>query len=169
MHRRRLKALLAEYRRRWPQESATVARFNVFIDSHPDCFHRSCRVGHITGSAWVVDTTGERVVLTHHAKLGRWLQPGGHSDGDPDTRAVALREAREESGLDVRALDDGNRSIRPWRFEGLHVVNRCDGRNFLDFANQRQPSIRQFHGLMKGYNRMAGYRQSPSRHSRYRR
>ena len=53
-----------------------------------------------------MDIAGDRVVLTHHRKLGRWLQPGGHSDGDPDTLAVALREAREESGLDVRALDD---------------------------------------------------------------
>ena len=49
---------------------------------------------------------GDRVLLAHHRKLGRWLQPGGHSDGDPDTLAVALREAREESGLDVQALDD---------------------------------------------------------------
>ena len=106
MHRHTLKALLAEYRERWPQESATVARFDAFFDSHPDCFHRSCRVGHITGSAWLVDRTDERVLLAHHAKLGRWLQPGGHSDGDPDTLAVALREAREESGLDVRAIDD---------------------------------------------------------------
>ena len=53
-----------------------------------------------------MDTTGDHVLLAYHAKLGRWLQPGGHSDGDPDTLAVALREAREESGLDVRVLDD---------------------------------------------------------------
>ena len=106
MHRRRLKSLLAEYRERWPQESATVARFDAFVDSHSDCFHRSCRVGHVTGSAWVVDMAGDRVLLAHHRKLGRWLQPGGHSDGDLDTRAVALREAREESGLLARALND---------------------------------------------------------------
>ncbi len=106
MHRRGLKARLAAYGARWPQESATVARFDDFVDSHPDCFHRSCRVGHVTGSAWIVDATGDRVLLAHHRKLGRWLQPGGHSDGEPDTLAVALREAREESGLDVRALDD---------------------------------------------------------------
>ena len=78
----------------------------AFIDSHPDCFERSCQVGHITGSAWIVNRAGDRVLLTHHRKLGRWLQPGGHSDGDPDTLEVALREAREESGLDVRALDE---------------------------------------------------------------
>ena len=105
MHRRALKALLAAYRDRWPHESAVVARFDAFIDLHSDCFHRSCRVGHITGSAWIVDAAGDRVLLVHHRKLGRWLQPGGHCDGDSDTLAVALREAREESGLDVRALD----------------------------------------------------------------
>jgi 8-oxo-dGTP pyrophosphatase MutT (NUDIX family) len=38
-------------------------------------------------------------LLTHHRKLGRWLQLGGHSDGESDPRQVALREAREESGL----------------------------------------------------------------------
>ena len=106
MHRRGLKALLAAYRRRWPAEADTVALFEAFVHAHPDCFHRTCRVGHITGSAWVVDRTGERVLLTRHRKLGLWLQPGGHCDGDPDTLAVALREAHEESGLDVRALDE---------------------------------------------------------------
>ena len=106
MHRRGLKALLAAYRTRWPEESDTVARFDAFIDAHPDCFHRSCRTGHITGSAWIVDTTGDRVLLAHHRKLGLWLQPGGHCDGDSNTLAVALREAREESGLEVRTLDE---------------------------------------------------------------
>ena len=60
MHRRGLKALLAAYRVRWPQESATVELFDAFVDAHLDCFHRSCRVGHITGSAWLVDTAGSR-------------------------------------------------------------------------------------------------------------
>lgn len=106
MYRGGLKALLAAYRTQWPEESATVDRFDRFVDTHPDCFHRSCRTGHITGSAWIVDTSGDRVLLAHHRKLGLWLQPGGHCDGDPDTLAVALREAREESGLEVRALDE---------------------------------------------------------------
>jgi 8-oxo-dGTP pyrophosphatase MutT (NUDIX family) len=55
--------------------------------------------GHITGSAWLVDTTGSRVVLTHHKKLGKRLQLGGHADGNSDVLSVALREATEESGL----------------------------------------------------------------------
>ncbi len=58
-------------------------------------------MGHITGSAWLVNSTGEQVLLTHHKKLDRWLQLGGHSDGDANTASVALREAQEESGLAV--------------------------------------------------------------------
>ena len=42
---------------------------------------------------------GQRVLLTHHRKLDRWLQLGGHADGDRDLARVALKEAEEESGL----------------------------------------------------------------------
>ena len=76
-----------------------------FVDAHDDALHRSCRTGHLTGSALVVDADGERVVVLHHRKLGRWLQPGGHCDGDANLAAVALREAAEETGIeDLRVL-----------------------------------------------------------------
>jgi len=55
--------------------------------------------GHFTASCWLVDASGARVLLTHHRKLGRWLQLGGHADGDTDLVRVALKEAQEESGL----------------------------------------------------------------------
>ena len=71
-----------------------------FLDQHDDSLHRSCRQGHLTGSALVVDSGGERVVMLHHRKLRRWLQPGGHCDGDANLAAVALREATEETGID---------------------------------------------------------------------
>ena len=96
--------LLRAYQERSPDERATVQRFKDLLSRHPNCFHRDCWAGHITASAWIVDPTGERVMLTHHRKLDRWLQPGGHSDGDPDSLAVALREAEEETGLDVRPV-----------------------------------------------------------------
>jgi 8-oxo-dGTP pyrophosphatase MutT (NUDIX family) len=70
-----------------------------FVETHPDCLSRTCVPGHLTGSAWIVDASRRRVLLTHHRKLDKWLQPGGHADGDPDLLAVALREAREETGL----------------------------------------------------------------------
>jgi 8-oxo-dGTP pyrophosphatase MutT (NUDIX family) len=71
-----------------------------FVDQHDDALHRSCREGHLTGSALVADAAGERVVLLHHRKLRRWLQPGGHCDGDANLAAVALREATEETAVD---------------------------------------------------------------------
>jgi len=104
VHRQTLPNLISEYASRYPAELETVARFQRLVDEQRGCFERSCWVGHITGSAWLVNPAGTHVLLTHHRKLGRWLQLGGHSDGDPDTLRVALKEAQEESGLEVRAL-----------------------------------------------------------------
>ena len=70
-----------------------------FVEEQPNCFERSLLMGHITGSAWIVSPDHEQTLLIHHRKLDRWLQPGGHADGDPDVVAVALREAQEETGL----------------------------------------------------------------------
>lgn len=74
-------------------------RILEFIDDHPDALHRSCRVGHLTGSAVVVDPSTRHVLLLFHTKVRRWLQPGGHADGDANLAHVALREAEEEAGI----------------------------------------------------------------------
>ncbi|MBA4056914.1 MAG: NUDIX hydrolase, partial [Marivirga sp.] len=66
---------------------------------HPDAFQRYHLPGHITGSAWIVDFSKQFVLLTHHAKLNKWLQPGGHADGEEDALHVAVREATEETGI----------------------------------------------------------------------
>jgi 8-oxo-dGTP pyrophosphatase MutT (NUDIX family) len=100
---RALLGALSAYRHRWPGEAATVAAFASLLCTHEgtgaDPFRRERLAGHFTGSAWLVDRSGTRVLLTHHRKLGRWLQPGGHADGDRDLACVALREAVEETGL----------------------------------------------------------------------
>jgi 8-oxo-dGTP pyrophosphatase MutT (NUDIX family) len=70
-----------------------------FVRTYSNCFDRSLAVGHVTGSAWIVDGRGTSALLTHHRKLNRWLQPGGHWDGDTSAFAIAKREAEEESGL----------------------------------------------------------------------
>ena len=70
------------------------------IERHPqDAHRRTLLEGHLTASALVVDARFERALLTHHRKLGRWLQLGGHCDGDANLAHVALREATEESGI----------------------------------------------------------------------
>ena len=80
-------------------EQMMAREFAPFIRAHADCLWRTCVPGHLTASAWIVDAARQRTLLTHHRKLDRWLQLGGHVDGDPDLAASALREAREESGL----------------------------------------------------------------------
>lgn len=77
-----------------------------FVENEPACLWRSCAPGHLTGSAWIVSPDRTRTLLTHHRKLEKWLQLGGHADGEPNLLAVALQEAREESGLQrVRAVE----------------------------------------------------------------
>lgn len=100
MHRRPLLELIDRYAVRYPEEHALVTRFRNFVAAHEDCLERSLTMGHVTGSAWLVDATGGRLLLTHHRKLGKWLQLGGHADGEADLLQATLREAWEESGLE---------------------------------------------------------------------
>ena len=72
-----------------------------FLAEHDDAMWRECRIGHLTASALVMDEHRERVLLTLHPKVGRWLQLGGHCEpDDPSLREAARREAIEESGID---------------------------------------------------------------------
>ncbi len=109
-------------------QHAVRADILAFCERHPDALHRSCQRGHLTGSAVVVDPSSARTLLIHHAKLGRWLQPGGHADGDGNLGAVALREASEETGLDdlrlvTPAIDVDVHTIpaRPGEPEHVHL------------------------------------------------
>jgi len=98
--------LLHAYRESHPLESPVIERYVKFVEHHSDCFLRSQLAGHVTGSAWLVNRAGTHVLLTHHRKLDRWLQLGGHADGHTNVLEVALKEAREESGIQaIQALD----------------------------------------------------------------
>lgn len=99
MNRADLIALLGRYAERHPDERATTQRILDLLEGEPRCFERDSFPGHITASAWIVSRETRKVLLTHHRKLDRWLQLGGHTDGESDVLASALREAREESGI----------------------------------------------------------------------
>jgi 8-oxo-dGTP pyrophosphatase MutT (NUDIX family) len=108
MHREPVLSLLRAYATAPldAHEKTMAAETIRFVEGHADCLLRSQLAGHLTGSAWIVDAARRRTLLTHHRKLDKWLQLGGHADGDPDLLAVALREAREESGLTrLRVVD----------------------------------------------------------------
>lgn len=100
MERHKLLKLLDNYLTTDPHEKQMVQETMIFVNQNPDCFKRELLIGHVTGSAWVVDKSRKYVLLTHHRKLDKWLQPGGHCDGDPDVLNVALKEANEETGVE---------------------------------------------------------------------
>jgi 8-oxo-dGTP pyrophosphatase MutT (NUDIX family) len=86
-------------------EAHHLRQMIAFAGTHDDPFDRSIAEGHFTGSAVVVSSDGERVLLVFHRKLQCWLQPGGHADpGETAGEEVALREAREETGIEALAL-----------------------------------------------------------------
>ncbi|MBU6248359.1 MAG: NUDIX hydrolase [Xanthomonadaceae bacterium] len=124
-------------------EATSPATFLAFLDSSREVFHRDHPPGHFTGSAWLVSGDGRRVLLTHHRKLGRWLQLGGHADGDSDLARVALREAGEESGLGDLAVEpaifDLDRHWIPargedpghWHYDVRYVVRATGSEDFV--------------------------------------
>lgn len=102
-----LPTLLKGYQIAFPKELETV---NSFFDllKHPNAYQRDHLPGHVTGSAWVVNEPRSKVLLLHHRKLNRWLQPGGHADGDENILSVALRELQEETGIrNVKQISPG--------------------------------------------------------------
>ena len=100
-----LRVLFEGFQRSGGDELGLIPRYLELLLRSPDCARREhFEPGHLTGSAWVVNRAGDKVLLLHHAKLNRWLQPGGHADGEFNLAAVALREVEEESGLSSLVL-----------------------------------------------------------------
>jgi len=88
------------------QEELRLAYID-FVSAFDNSVDRSCRVGHVTASGLLVDTTTGEILLTLHARIGRWLQLGGHIEAETDLSLIdaALRECREESGIDSLVID----------------------------------------------------------------
>ncbi|MBP3985125.1 NUDIX hydrolase [Pseudoxanthomonas helianthi] len=135
---------LADYRRRWPAEHEVADQFLALLADPANPFVRERLEGHFTGSAWLVSGDSRRVLLTHHRKLDRWLQLGGHADGDTDLAQVALKEAGEESGLDdlrveAEGIFDLDRHWIPercdvpghWHYDVRYVVRAGDNEDYV--------------------------------------
>ncbi len=99
MHRKNILELLINHEAFDANEAKMTAETILFVNENSACFDRNLAIGHITASAWLIDSKAEKALLTHHSKLNAWFQLGGHCDNDPDVLASARREVEEESGL----------------------------------------------------------------------
>ena len=99
MQRNSLLQSLENYQPSTQEETLFKGQMIDFVQKNIACFERSLLIGHITGSAWIVDKSRQFTLLTHHRKLDKWFQTGGHCDGDSDVLNVAMKEALEETGL----------------------------------------------------------------------
>jgi 8-oxo-dGTP pyrophosphatase MutT (NUDIX family) len=122
--------VLSDWSAPTPAQDALRLGYLSFLDAHPDAMTRGNRVGHLTGSALVVDTGREAVLLTLHPLVGRWLQLGGHVEASDATLVdAARRESIEEGGIDTVDID-----TRPLRLD-RHRVRCRDGRGGEDLLD----------------------------------
>lgn len=116
----------------------------AFLDSAPDGCLRRHAPGHITASSLVLDTSMQHVLLTLHPRVGRWVQLGGHCEPEDNTVVdAALREAREESGIDNLRIDSELLSAHTHAITcSLGVPTRHLDLRFLVVAPDNSPIVR---------------------------
>lgn len=127
--------VLAQLRTYQPQdetERAFHAQMLDFVARRRDFASRTNPLGHFTASGWVINVAGSHALLLHHAKLDRWLQPGGHiEDHDRSLADAAQREVQEETGLERPTLvtddlfDIDVHTIPARGTEGAHLHYDC--------------------------------------------
>lgn len=171
--RHSLLELLANYPVSGQADIARRQEFTGLIASDEHACQRGRLEGHLTGSAWVVSADGRKALLMHHRKLDRWLQPGGHADGDWDLAAVALREAREETGLpdlqvepvifdlDKHRIPARGNEPEHWHYDVRFLVRATGSREFSGNTESLQlrwfdvGALAQDAGLDESIRRMA--------------
>lgn len=108
-------------------EAESIRQMRALIAEHPNIIAQNCEVGHITGSALIIDTTQGRLLLHLHKRLNLWLPMGGHADYETDFSQVALREAYEETGLPDLRLYPNAGATRPVDYD-VHTIPRSSDR-----------------------------------------
>lgn len=99
LQRKKILSILDAYNPADPVEEKDVEVIRSLVKKYSNIFERSCLKAHMTGSALVCNPVQGTVLLHNHKKLNRWLQFGGHADGETNLAKVALKEAEEETGL----------------------------------------------------------------------
>ena len=90
---------IKKYRPCNEQEQRDQAVILDFLAKNRDAFLRSNLLAHMTASSWIVNPERTKTLMVYHNIYDSWSWTGGHADGETDLLAVALREAREETGI----------------------------------------------------------------------
>lgn len=94
------------------QEAADKDIMLKLLETDVDIFTRENKQAHFTASSWIVNETGNKVLMVYHNIYDSWSWSGGHADGEEDLLAVAIREAQEETGIsDVKPAESNIFSI----------------------------------------------------------
>ena len=109
---------LTAYRPWNEQEKRDRMNMLAALSTTPDPFTRDNEVMHFTGSSWIVNRDGTKVLLAYHNLYNAWAWTGGHADGDRDLLVVALREAREETGIHARPVTESIFSLETLTVDG---------------------------------------------------
>lgn len=102
---RNLRTIIEQYRPACQQEERDQAVMLRFLEQNDDCLKRSNLTAHFTASSWIVNPPRDKVLMVYHNIYDSWSWTGGHADGEPDLMSVAVREAKEETGVrDLKLL-----------------------------------------------------------------
>ena len=104
------------------QEQRDKENMIKFIDTFEDVLTRENAFGHFTSSAWAVNKERTKILMIYHNIYKSWAWTGGHADGEDDLLGVAIRELKEETGIEnVKVVDDNMLSIEIITVDGVRI------------------------------------------------
>ncbi len=137
------KRLIQEYTPEFKEEAETRKKMLVALENDKNPFSRDSFPHHFTASSLLLNTDETKFLLLHHTKLGKWLQPGGHCDGDANLLNVAIKEAKEESGikdiiavsnqvldLDIHYIPNTDKEPAHWHYDVRFILKTEFSNNF---------------------------------------
>lgn len=155
---------LEAYQKNWFEErknpfdedNRIINRFRSLLLETDAPFSRDQVPGHFTGSCFVLNPSQSEILLLHHKKLKKWLQMGGHCDGEIELSLVALREAKEESGsnditlllssvvdLDIHKIPERKNEPEHYHYD-LRFLAVCNSPNNIQMAEEESTALQWF-------------------------
>ncbi|MFY9590202.1 NUDIX hydrolase [Rickettsia endosymbiont of Halotydeus destructor] len=146
-----LHSKLLNYNSDYPEETESRIKMLEFLNNYENPFSRELTIGHFTASAFLLNADKTKFLLMHHNKLNKWLQPGGHCDGNGDVLAIAIKEAKEESGIeeiepistkiydiDIHFIPENHKESAHYHYDIRFLLKTIGNDNFIknDEANE---------------------------------